>query len=258
MRKPIIISDLDGTLLTSTKCIPRASRRWIDHWLAQGGQFVIATGRHYRNIVTLFDACPTPPHLISANGAMINNRLTRPLKDCQVHHLDELDELAQHHRVHFSVFTNAGWHVTSRNAMVNAHDFEAIMTGHADFLRLPAFKGLFYGCPAELQALQHHLSRHFSHLQAVRSDPHWLEIQCQGINKFSALQTLLGQLGLTQHPTLAFGDGLNDVELLAGCSQGVIMGNAMPELRAALPTLPVTLSNDLEGVRVYLESMPPC
>lgn len=257
MQKPIIISDLDGTLLTSAKCIPQATQRWIEGWLAGGGQFVIATGRHYHNIKHLFDHYPIRPHLITANGAMINNRLTLSADASQVHNLAEMNELAHQYQLHFSVFTQAGWHITSINDMVSAHDFKAIMTDDADFFRLQAFKGLFYGCPITLKTLERHLEKHFPHLQAVRSDPHWLEIQRIGINKFSALQDLLTQLNLTKHPTLAFGDGLNDAELLSGCTQGVLMGNAMPELKAMLPELSITLSNDHEGVRTYLEATLP-
>lgn len=257
MHNPVIVSDLDGTLLTSWGCIPLPTLNWMANWMAQGGQFVIATGRHYRNIKSLFAGCSHQPHLITANGAMINDRLALSPAACRVPHLAEMTELAQHYRTHFSVFTDAGWHVTTRDEMVNAHDFDAFLTEDTDFVRLHAFKGLFYGEPAILRTLQQRLRIQFSDLQVVLSDPYWLEVQRKGINKFSTLQSLLTQLNLSNQPTLAFGDGLNDLELLSGCTQGVIMGNAMSDLRVLLPELPVALSNDAEGVRMYLETLLP-
>lgn len=38
---------------------------------------------------------------------------------------------------------------------------------------------------------------------------------------------------------MAFGDAMNDLEMLGSVGRGVIMGNAMNQLKAELPHLPV-------------------
>ncbi len=253
MNNTIIISDLDGTLLSSTGRISDATLEWIAQWLKQDRQFIIATGRHYRNIIRYFDELPRTPDLITSNGAMINGELTLPLDNCKINCLRQLRVLADFYEVNFSVFTDAGWHVTEYNEVTISHDFKAIRTTPKQFVNLNAFKGLFFGDPDNLLLLQNYLREAFSDYESVRSDERWLEFQRKGVNKFSALTKLLKDSNLEHKKTIAFGDGLNDVELLKGCTLGVVMGNAMPELKSILLGHPITDSNDNEGVRIFLE-----
>ncbi|MGC7976842.1 HAD hydrolase family protein, partial [Salmonella enterica] len=46
-------------------------------------------------------------------------------------------------------------------------------------------------------------------------------------------------LGLSLADCMAFGDAMNDREMLGSVGRGLIMGNAMPQLIAALPHLSV-------------------
>ncbi|MGP3159341.1 HAD-IIB family hydrolase [Serratia marcescens] len=254
MNNTIIISDLDGTLLSSNGRISEATLEWISHWLKQDRHFIIATGRHYRNVIGYFDGLPRIPDLITSNGAMINDKLTLPIEKCRINCLRQLIVLADFHEVNFSVFTDAGWHVTEYNKTILSHDFRAIRTPPKQFVNLNAFKGLFFGDPDKLLLLQNYLREAFSDYVSVRSDERWLEFQWKEINKFAALKKLLKESKLENKKTIAFGDGLNDVELLKGCTLGVVMDNAMPELKAILHGHPITVSNDSEGVRIFLET----
>ncbi|MGP2888845.1 HAD family hydrolase [Serratia marcescens] len=253
MDNTIIISDLDGTLLSSNGRISEATFEWISHWLKQDRHFIIATGRHYRNVIGYFDGLPRIPDLITSNGAMINDKLTFPIEKCRLNCLRQLKVLADFHEVSFSVFTEEGWHVTEYNEMIVSHDFKAIMTPSKQFFNLNAFKGLFFGDPEKLLLLQNYLREGFSDYVSVRSDECWLEIHWKEINKFAALKNFLKESKLDKKMTIAFGDGLNDVELLKGCTLGVLMDNAMPELKSILHGHPITVSNDSEGVRIFLE-----
>jgi hydroxymethylpyrimidine pyrophosphatase-like HAD family hydrolase len=82
-----------------------------------------------------------------------------------------------------------------------------------------------------------------------------------GLNKSTGLAAALGELGLSEHNTVAVGDGENDNALLAFCELGVAVSDAIPTLkdRADLTTtLPASrgvkelidriLANDLAGV----------
>jgi hydroxymethylpyrimidine pyrophosphatase-like HAD family hydrolase len=55
---------------------------------------------------------------------------------------------------------------------------------------------------------------------------------------------------------MAIGDNWNDVDMLEWAGQGVLMGNAVPELRALAKTRGWTLAppNDEDGVAVVLEA----
>ena len=60
-----------------------------------------------------------------------------------------------------------------------------------------------------------------------------------GCNKGAALAVLSQHLGFTLQDCMAFGDAMNDREMLGSVGRGFIMGNAMPQLKAELPHLPI-------------------
>jgi phosphoserine phosphatase len=51
---------------------------------------------------------------------------------------------------------------------------------------------------------------------------------------------------------LAFGDGMNDLEMLESVGKGFVMGNANPKLKAALPNHDVIGSVDKDAVALKL------
>lgn len=51
---------------------------------------------------------------------------------------------------------------------------------------------------------------------------------------------------------MAFGDAMNDREMLGSVGRGLIMGNAMPQLKAELPYLPVIGHCGNEAVSHFL------
>ncbi|CAM6932969.1 hypothetical protein ESCOCK403M_15645 [Escherichia coli] len=59
-------------------------------------------------------------------------------------------------------------------------------------------------------------------------------------------------LGLSLRDCMAFGDAMNDREMLGSVGSGFIMGNAMPQLRAELPHLPVIGHCRNQAVSHYL------
>lgn len=76
-----------------------------------------------------------------------------------------------------------------------------------------------------------------------------LEVLPVGCNKGAALTVLTQHLGLSLRDCMAFGDAMNDREMLGSVGSGFIMGNAMPQLRAELPHLPVI---DIAEIRLSL------
>lgn len=79
-----------------------------------------------------------------------------------------------------------------------------------------------------------------------------LEVLPVGCNKGAALTVLTQHLGLSLRDCMAFGDAMNDREMLGCVGSGFIMGNAMPQLRAELPHLPVIGHCRNQAVSHYL------
>ena len=79
-----------------------------------------------------------------------------------------------------------------------------------------------------------------------------LEVLPNGCNKGAALAVLSQHLGLSMQDCMAFGDAMTDREMLGSVGRGVIMGNAMPQLKAELPHLPVIGDCRHEAVSHFL------
>lgn len=78
-----------------------------------------------------------------------------------------------------------------------------------------------------------------------------VEIGPHGVDKAVALGWLATHLGIDRADVWAYGDGINDVDMLTWAGHGVAMGNADESLLAVADE--VTMSNDDDGVAVVLE-----
>lgn len=58
------------------------------------------------------------------------------------------------------------------------------------------------------------------------------ELSVPGVNKASAIEALITHLGIPKDNTYAFGDGLNDIDMLEFCQYGIAVGNAAEGLKA--------------------------
>ena len=81
----------------------------------------------------------------------------------------------------------------------------------------------------------------------------FLEVAAAGVDKASGLARLVQSLGIESHEVVAFGDNHNDIEMLSWAGLGVAMGNAVPEALAAANA--IALTNDEDGLAVFLEGL---
>lgn len=91
-------------------------------------------------------------------------------------------------------------------------------------------------------------------LKAVVSGQYWLDVMNQNINKGIALEKLQKSLNILPEETMAFGDYMNDIEMLKNARYSYAMENAHPTVKETATF--ETVSNDnfgvLEIVRDYL------
>lgn len=80
----------------------------------------------------------------------------------------------------------------------------------------------------------------------VASEAAWIDISNAGVHKRTTVKELQKLLGVTKEETMAFGDGLNDIELLNAATYSFAMENAFEETKAAANF--ITRSNDEQGV----------
>lgn len=88
---------------------------------------------------------------------------------------------------------------------------------------------------------------------AVVSSAHWVDLMAPDVNKRRALAEVQRRLGVGPEHTMAFGDYLNDLELLAGAAWPVAMDNAHPLVRERAKL--IAPSNSEDGVAQVLEAV---
>ncbi len=83
--------------------------------------------------------------------------------------------------------------------------------------------------------------------------PGSVELTAPGVHKRSGVAHLCERLGVDALDVVAFGDGLNDHEMLAWAGRGIAMGNADPATKAVADE--VTAGNDDDGVAIVIERL---
>ncbi|WP_232549996.1 HAD family hydrolase [Propioniciclava soli] len=89
--------------------------------------------------------------------------------------------------------------------------------------------------------------------QPTISGASFLEVAAAGVTKSSGLARLCSSLGIDASEVAAFGDHLNDLDLLQWAGHSVAMGNALPEVKDAADA--VTGTNDDDGLAVAIEAL---
>ena len=79
------------------------------------------------------------------------------------------------------------------------------------------------------------------------------EIAAAGVNKAAGLDVICQRYGIDAADTIAFGDGLNDIDMMRWAGRAVAMSNAPEAVRSAAGR--VAPSNDDDGVAVVVEAI---
>ena len=77
------------------------------------------------------------------------------------------------------------------------------------------------------------LGRDYPKLMTYYWPDGFFEITGEGADKGTALERISRELGVAQADTVAFGDGVNDIEMMKWAGRAVAVGQAHPEVLAA-------------------------
>jgi Cof subfamily protein (haloacid dehalogenase superfamily) len=228
--------DIDDTLLGPDTSISVANARAIMRLREAGILVMLASGRSHANMLPYHRALdfPTGP-VLSAQGAVV-----RESSDGHVWHLhampmEQVRDVTERGRAReFSVL-----HYTLDDILIEAHTKwqQVDQARNASAHRLvpdllsealdDVTKIIWMGPPDVIAATVPIAQRELSERVAViPTDPQYLEFAAFGLNKSVGLAATAQRLGIAREDVLAFGDGLNDVEMLAWAGRGVAMAHA--------------------------------
>jgi Cof subfamily protein (haloacid dehalogenase superfamily) len=233
--KRIFFFDIDNTLLDhDTSQIPSAALEAIAALKAQGHVIVVATGRAYGHAAPYIHQVQ-PDFSITNNGACIRrNDAVLQQTPLNAPELQALFALMAKRGLFYGVNDGMTGHVSAQVPQVMTPMESVDIKVHHDLIELDGdvLQGwLFFDESLDAQLIPDLLNT-FPSFDYVRWHQTAVDVLPKGVNKWTACMHVLELLGMHVQKSLAFGDGLNDMEMLQGAGIGVAMGNGHPDLIA--------------------------
>lgn len=271
VRPRLIATDLDRTLLDGAGSVSARTRRALDAAVEAGITVVPATARNPVGLRHLQPVLGFDQWALCSNGAFGVHLGTRELlfaDEVPAVVLTEvataLDEVVS--GVRYAAVRDAGETFAAQDGYADLASFD-------DHKRDPATMGgdsrdAVTGVPALKLVFRHPTipsADLYDHTRSLLDTGHletgsfamtlsgapFVEIMASGVSKASGLARLCTHLGVDRQEVLAFGDGLNDLEMLAWAGHGVAVSNAEPTVKAVADE--ITTAHDDDGVARVIE-----
>jgi Cof subfamily protein (haloacid dehalogenase superfamily) len=254
----LVASDLDGTLLRSDQSISPRTRDALARVEKGGALFVMVTGRPPRWMASVAQDSGHRGLAVCANGALVYDLHTEQVvQDFRIDGETAL-QLVRSLReqvpgIAFAV--EKGLDGFGReSSYVPRWDSAELRVAPVEELVEPGVVKLLArveGTPSDDLLVQ--ARKVLGELAECThsSGDGLVEISAAGVSKASGLALLAQEWGIDASEVVAFGDMPNDLPMLAWAGRSVGMGNAHPDVLAAVDE--VTTTNDDDGVATVLE-----
>ena len=233
MDKKLIFFDIDGTLLDHDKNLPHSTKTAIQELKASGHEVAIATGRSPFLFKELREELGIDSY-VSLNGQYVvyqgkvihSNPLLPDLlqslteyavrSDQPILYVSE-DNMKMNVTKHIRVETSYGPHKIAipecdPNYHIGRHIYQAIVF-----------------CTEEEE--KSYEVKYKDMLRFVRWDEVAVDVLPEGGSKAAGIAHFIKVIGMDPEEVIAFGDNMNDLEMLQFVGHGVAMGNADPRIK---------------------------
>lgn len=251
----MIITDLDGTLLHNDKSMSREIFPLIRQLREQGICFVAASGRQYASLREDFLPEAENMYFIAENGAVLADGHTNSIINLHPLPVEERNRLIQTARCIPNTFVVAC-------APTNAY-YES-----DDPILLDNIAPYYHRCQkvddltviqeevVKLAILNIHGTKQFVYpafipfaekFNLAVSAFEWMDIMMPNVHKGLGVRQLQQRLHIKKEETMAFGDFMNDYELLQEAAHSYAMKNAIPEIKEIAAHI-TEYTNEEDGV----------
>jgi Cof subfamily protein (haloacid dehalogenase superfamily) len=250
----LVLSDVDGTLVTTDKVLTDASVDAVRRLGDAGITFAVTSGRPPRGMSMLVEPLGLTTPIAAFNGGLFVDAAMRTIEQ---HALPPdvvpgVVSLLVDRGLDPWVYRGADWFVRDDGA---AHvDREAWTVGFRPTV-VSDLDGIVDGV-VKISGVSDDLDRVAAveaeartafgdHVSAARSQDYYLDVTHPQANKGGVVRYLSARLGIPVDQIATIGDMPNDVLMFAHAGLSIAMGNASPEVQRAARR--VTTTNDDEG-----------
>lgn len=260
MKLKAVALDLDGTLLNSDKKISDMNREVLKELERQGVKIFIVTGRTYTAAKPCADELGIGGIVIAYNGAKVveyeSDKVLFELP-LQGEYVKELIKIGRKTGVILYLYQNNKWYVedSSRPEVLKYAKERNLIPVEKDFYDFDNYdmtKTVFMGSPEVLDRVSQEVDRILGDkVYKAKSLDTLYEVLNKEVNKGLILNRILKSYGISPDECAAFGDAINDIEMLTSVKYGVAMGNASIEVKRSVDY--ITDTNDNNGVAKFLK-----
>lgn len=247
-----VFFDIDGTLVSfKTHTVPASAQEALKCLREKGIKTFIATGRPKDLMMKAVGFLPFDG-FVTLNGSHCFTALGGEdiYKGCIPQ--EDIERLIvyshRHPEIPFVFVDEEGWFITSSNADVE--DVSRLIE-----ISVPPVLPVEAARDREVLQMMGYFGEEkdselfgevLSHCTPMRWHPLFTDIIARGNSKSRGIDKVLAHYGIGLKETMAFGDGGNDIPMLAHVGLGVAMGNASQSVRAVSGY--VTTSVDEDGI----------
>jgi Cof subfamily protein (haloacid dehalogenase superfamily) len=262
-----VASDLDGTLLNTEHSLSPFTKKTLQALRQMGIHFAFATGRHHVDVARMRENMEIDAFMITSNGARVHDSEGNLVfsRSFEPNIASELAQVCKDNPyIYTHVYRGDDWLINKPDShslsffvdtQFNYQFFDPLNFGVNDVAKI-----YFTTSDDEhnhyLLDLRHKIEEQFGNKVSIAfSTANCLEVMAENVTKGSALKLVVESLGYQLKDSIAFGDGMNDYEMLKMAGKGCIMKNASPDLKMLLPELEVIGSNADDAVPHYLTDL---
>ncbi|PCF49406.1 HAD family hydrolase [Staphylococcus delphini] len=240
MNLQFVVTDMDGTFLDSHSAFDReAFRRLKVRCEEKGIRFVFCTGKQCDRVARILNGLEKDTYIVGDSATRIqyngdniwSQTFERELGLSLIQRLQQID-LTQTIIVCTEKSAYVLNHIHESERQIVHGSYETVTyINHFDEIKGSFLKVTVHD--PKQQCFEHveKIKDFEEQLYIVASEAAWIDITAKDVDKGKTIQRLQQLLGCSQASTIAFGDGLNDLELFNAAGIKVAMDNAYPELK---------------------------
>lgn len=261
INKRLIVSDYDGTLLTSENTVPDEVRSAINEYVACGGIFAVCTGRMLRSILPrvrelglkgLVVACQGTVIAEIGSGKLIKNDSINHAETAEICRFIEGLKLGTDIKYGINTYRGDDLYTDIRKGDKHLAEYERITGVNAAHVNIPMSEFVTKNAldcqkitclvsPGGREELYHSIAEKFNkRFDVTCSASVLVEISPLNDTKGEALKYIAKHYGIPMASTVAVGDNLNDLSMIVAADIGVAVGNAVQGLKDAANYITVT------------------
>lgn len=266
MNKSIIFLDVDGTLVNDNGIVPKSAELAIKEARKNGHLIFLSTGRSKAELFDHIMDIGFDGVIAAAGGYIELNNKTIMHKKFKEEEVKEIVEYFNEKGIDFYLEANGGLFASKgckehlikilfdENQSEKQREelekgmkpfIECLINGE-NLYRDDINKISFLGSNIDINEIIAKFSEKFNIIPSTvpMFGENSGEVSLKGIHKANAIEVLLNCLDTSNENTYAYGDGINDKEMLEFVNVGVAMGNAKEELKAIADDITDIHDND--------------